>query len=951
MTQTSPSHKPNNDERSEQSTAGERQFQEHSSTLSNLPKWLYDLPIRNKQITALFTSELITIVGLLAVGTSLVISSGREQLANQSKSELANTEVAYNIKINQMGFGFRGQAENATLIAAARLHAQGKALDKNLQYKAKNILRNELSFRQIEYATLVGKDLKVIVNANKNRAGEKFNPNNLVSEALKSQKQIKTSEIVSPQELIREAPPLYFQGSNRNTLIRYTVTPVKDPETGSTLGALISGDIVNNKAAIVTNALKSFQSGYNAIYQRSDEGKLTLASSINLPPGIELSKARFGLPFSDDSFLEATLAAKGKEVTKRVNIEGTTYTVAAKSINNSKDEPVAILVRGASEHQLNQLLKNSILLQLLIAGLAVGKDFILVFVLGKVIVEPIEKLKKNTQTFFQGDRRVRTPVLGNDEIGQLTSTFNEMADSIQNNEEKLLQEAEQTRFFAEIIGSRIFTYEDLEEVFQTAIDKARQILGTQRVALYMFHADGSGHVVRESLAAGFPSALVNKIEDHCILKETIEAYINGKYTIINNVANAQLSPEHLNLMKQLQIKANLIVPIRNQGKLFGLIAAHHCSQPHRWQEDEINFFRQLAIQLELLIERLSFSEQQKLAQENERKAKEQLQKRALDLLMEVDSVSKGDLTVRATVTPDEVGTIADSYNSTIENLRQLVSQVQTAAKQVETTTSDNDLFVQQLSNQASRQTEEIAEAMEKIEAMKTSINAVADSAKQAATAMEEASQTVQAGDRAMNRTVEEIMAIRETVTETSQKVKRLGDSSKNISVAVNLIGRFAAQTHLLALKASIEAARAGEQGQGFAVIADEVRALAAQSAQATAEIENLVARIQLETNEVVKAMESGTEQVTQGSKLVDETRQSLNRIAQVSQKIDVLVDGIAQASLEQFQASEVVSQTISSVAVIAEKNSNSAEQVSASFKNLLALAGELQEDVGKFKVK
>jgi methyl-accepting chemotaxis protein PixJ len=179
----------------------------------------------------------------------------------------------------------------------------------------------------------------------------------------------------------------------------------------------------------------------------------------------------------------------------------------------------------------------------------------------------------------------------------------------------------------------------------------------------------------------------------------------------------------------------------------------------------------------------------------------------------------------------------------------------------------------------------------------------------------------------------------------------LGDSSKNISVAVNLIGRFAAQTHLLALKASIEAARAGEQGQGFAVIADEVRALAAQSAQATAEIENLVARIQLETNEVVKAMESGTEQVTQGSKLVDETRQSLNRIAQVSQKIDVLVDGIAQASLEQFQASEVVSETISSVAVIAEKNSNSAEQVSASFKNLLALAGELQEDVGKFKVK
>jgi methyl-accepting chemotaxis protein PixJ len=217
--------------------------------------------------------------------------------------------------------------------------------------------------------------------------------------------------------------------------------------------------------------------------------------------------------------------------------------------------------------------------------------------------------------------------------------------------------------------------------------------------------------------------------------------------------------------------------------------------------------------------------------------------------------------------------------------------------------------------------------------------------------MEEANETVKAGDRAMNRTVEEILSIKETVTETAQKVKRLGDSSQNISVAVNLISRFAAQTHLLALKASIEAARAGEQGQGFAVIADEVRALAAQSAQATAEIENLVARIQLETSEVVVAMQAGTEQVAQGSKLVDETRQSLTQIAKVSGKIDRLVDEIARATLEQSQTSEMVTKTMTNVAAIAEKNSNSAEQVSASFKNLLTLAGDLQEGVGKFKVK
>jgi twitching motility protein PilJ len=919
--------------------------------MNNLPKWLYDLPIRNKQITALFTSELITILGLLGVGTFLVYSSGQAQLANQSKSELAATDVSYNVKINQMGFGFRGQAENSSIIAAARLHAQGKALDKNLQFRVKQILRNELSFRQIEYATLVGKDFKIVVNANKNRTGQVFNPNNLVSEVFKGQKQIKTSEIVSAKELEAEVPPLYFQGSNQDNLIRYTVTPVKDPETGAVLGALISGDLVNNKSSIVTNALKPFQSGYNAIYQDSSDGELSLASSINVPSGIELNKAEFDHTIDDRSFLKAVTATDGKEVIKRLNVGGETYTVAAKSIKNFKDEPVGVLIRGTSEHQLNQLLKNSILLQLLIGGLAIGKDFLLAFLLGKVIVDPVEKLKKNTQAFFKGDRRVRTAVLGEDEIGQLTSTFNEMADSIQQNEERLLQEAEQTRFFAEIIGSQIFESKDLDNVFQIAIEKARVILNTQRVVLYMFHADGSGHIRGESLTAGFPSALASKIEDKCIPKDLIEAYINGRFVAIDDVNQANLAPEHLDLMKRLQVKSSSIVPIRNQGELFGLLIAHHCTQAHAWQDNEINFLRQLAIQLELLLERLSFSEQQKLAQDNERKAKEQLQKRALELLMEVDSVSKGDLTIRATVTPDEVGTIADSYNSTIENLRKLVSQVQSAATQVENTTADNDIFVQNLSTEASNQTIEIAGALERLAAMQTSTNIVANSAKQAATAMEEANETVKAGDRAMNRTVEEILSIKETVTETAQKVKRLGDSSQNISVAVNLISRFAAQTHLLALKASIEAARAGEQGQGFAVIADEVRALAAQSAQATAEIENLVARIQLETGEVVAAMQAGTEQVAQGTKLVDETRQSLTQIAQVSGKIERLVDEISRATLEQSQTSEMVTQTISSVAATAEKNSNLAERVSASFKNLLTLAGDLQEGVGKFKVK
>jgi methyl-accepting chemotaxis protein PixJ len=188
------------------------------------------------------------------------------------------------------------------------------------------------------------------------------------------------------------------------------------------------------------------------------------------------------------------------------------------------------------------------------------------------------------------------------------------------------------------------------------------------------------------------------------------------------------------------------------------------------------------------------------------------------------------------------------------------------------------------------------------------------------------------------------------VADTAKKVKQLGESSQKISKVVSLIGNFASQTNLLALNASIEAAHAGEEGRGFAVVADEVRSLARQSAKATAEIEQLVASIQTETNEVVAAMEAGTQQVVVGTQLVEETRQSLAKVAQASDQITALVQAIAQAAVSQTQASSMVSETITDVAGIADNTSARATQVLGSFQDLLKVAQDLQTTVSQFKL-
>ncbi len=336
--------------------------------------------------------------------------------------------------------------------------------------------------------------------------------------------------------------------------------------------------------------------------------------------------------------------------------------------------------------------------------------------------------------------------------------------------------------------------------------------------------------------------------------------------------------------------------------------------------------------------------------EQQKQEKEFLQRRALELLMEVDPVSRGDLTIRANVTADEVGTIADSYNAIIRSLRKLVVEVQGASQSVTQTATSNEMSVRSVSNEARKQSESINSALQEIKVMAESSRGVETRAKQAEQGMQVAVAVLKEGDEAMNLTVEGISEIRETVSETAKKVKRLGETSQKISRIVNLISNFAAQTNLLALNAAIEAARAGEEGRGFSVVAEEVRDLAEQSAISTAEIEQLVEEIQSQTNEVVAAMETGTEQVVTGTKLVQNAREKLNQIAIVSKQVNSIVREIAIAADTQTQTSDRMGQTMQDVAAIAEDASKQSEEVARSFSELLQVAQDLQVSVSQFKV-
>ncbi|MBD2387158.1 GAF domain-containing protein [Cylindrospermum sp. FACHB-282] len=526
--------------------------------------------------------------------------------------------------------------------------------------------------------------------------------------------------------------------------------------------------------------------------------------------------------------------------------------------------------------------------------------------------------------------------------------------------EKLTQIAEQEKAVTKIVN-RIRQALDVDEIFKTATQEVRQLLRCDRVGVFRFNPDWTGEFIAESVAQGWVKLVgpdIKTVWEDIHLQETQGGrYAKGESFAVNDIYQAGHASCHIEILEQFEVKAYVIVPVFSGEKLWGLLAAYQNSSTRNWEENQVTLLARIGDQLGLGLQQTEYLQQLQaqsakleMAAAREKAAKELLQQRSIQLLTALRPALKGDLTVRAPITEDELGTIADAYNSTVQAMRQIVIQVQGAAQQVAQTSSTSNTSLAGLTNLAEQQSAEITTALGDIQQMLDSTQAVVANAQLVQIAVQQANKTVDSGDIAMNLTVKAIQAIRETVAQTSKKIKRLSESSQKISKVVNLISNFATQTNVLALNAAIEATRAGEYGKGFAVVADEVRSLSRQSAAATIEIEKLVQEIQAETGEVAVAMETGIQQVVEGTNLVSETRQNLNAIVSATAEISQLIERITEATQKQMAQSVTVTTSMKDVAEIANKTFAESHEIAVVFQDLSGMAQDLLATASKFKV-
>ncbi|NVJ49631.1 MAG: methyl-accepting chemotaxis protein [Gammaproteobacteria bacterium] len=311
----------------------------------------------------------------------------------------------------------------------------------------------------------------------------------------------------------------------------------------------------------------------------------------------------------------------------------------------------------------------------------------------------------------------------------------------------------------------------------------------------------------------------------------------------------------------------------------------------------------------------------------------------------------GDLTVRLrTESKDEIGDLVYWFNSFIEKLQAVISQVVGSTAPVAELVHSLGQLSEEAQQGNATQKKSADQTKHAVDEMNLSVTRVANNAADAAEAAQMANDETEKGQQVVNRTVTSINLLAQNISEASSVISQLESDSNSVSMVLDVIKGIAEQTNLLALNAAIEAARAGEQGRGFAVVADEVRSLASRTQESTEEIHKIIEKLQSAARSAVGVMSSSTEQAELSVSSAGEAGNSLATIAQTINRINSMNMEIAHSTDEQQKVASIIVERMSDIHERTESASERADRLNLASDQLQAMANELEQVVAQFKV-
>ncbi|MBB3242491.1 methyl-accepting chemotaxis protein [Pseudomonas sp. Tn43] len=314
-------------------------------------------------------------------------------------------------------------------------------------------------------------------------------------------------------------------------------------------------------------------------------------------------------------------------------------------------------------------------------------------------------------------------------------------------------------------------------------------------------------------------------------------------------------------------------------------------------------------------------------------------------------IAAGDLSATIEVTRrDEIGQLMQAMQQMGAGLSNIVSGLQAGIEQLASSAQSLSAVTEQTNLEVSSQKEETEQVATAMNQMTATVHDVARNAEEAAQAAQTADGKVESGQQVVRQSMARIEQLADSATSASSSIESLSEEIQNIGTVLSVIKSVAEQTNLLALNAAIEAARAGEQGRGFAVVADEVRALAKRTQQSTEEIERLVSALRSAAQSSVQQIQNSGELVKLAVSDALQTESALGSIAAAVSLIQQMNQQIAAAAEEQSSVAEEINRSVTSIRASADQSSLAMQGNAASSIELAQLGVELKGMVGHFRL-
>ncbi len=322
-----------------------------------------------------------------------------------------------------------------------------------------------------------------------------------------------------------------------------------------------------------------------------------------------------------------------------------------------------------------------------------------------------------------------------------------------------------------------------------------------------------------------------------------------------------------------------------------------------------------------------------------------------ELLVSTGKIADGDLRVAIAINGnDELTALQRSTASMQMNLKSTLQHISEASGQLAAAAEEMSAITRESSAGIERQSMETDQAATAVNEMTAAVEEVARNAVSASQSTQDSQRSAKIGQERVTQTIASIEKLSATVQQTGVEVEGLAKQAQDIARVVEVIRSIAEQTNLLALNAAIEAARAGEQGRGFAVVADEVRALAHRTQSSTQEIEQMIAKIQTCSSEAVSSMAVNRNEAVDSLKIAHEAGLAITQITEAITDINERNLLIATASEEQAHVARSVDQNLISIRDLSIQSSSAAGQTSIASQELSRLAVDLKQVVSKFAV-